>query len=868
MKPMELELQAFGTYADTSVIDFTRFYRRGLFLICGDTGAGKTTIFDGIMYALYDETSGSSRKVENLRSDYVQDNAVTRVRLTFEHKNLVYRVERTMYAHKRGDAALEMPKGKMITGKTNVNREIIDLLGLDYRQYKQVSMIAQGEFLELLFAKSDVRGDVFRKVFNTEYFKKIADRLKYMALSAKEEEKLRKEREKQALEGLLTEGGKEDLQNFTEEELNGYIDNMIEKDRQLDQQKKKEEEMLERQRENLIKEYQSVKSDNLELKKLEQLRKSLEQSKDKASEYRQKEKKIKEGQLAAAYIQPLFDRYEHTVKQIEELQEQLTAGKSRKKELAEKLKVINGKLIQSGRQKKQLAVLEKLQIQYEKFTEQLDEAKQIAELEFMEVKKQGELEEGLKKWRELSAKYETFKEEFLRNQAGILAKDLKEGSPCPVCGAIHHPKKASFPQSNVTEEILQQLEKEKEEALRISQDISQMCSTIHAQWQTRINQLRKNENLSSKKTGQAASAQLEKSVQELSKKIDKQKNIVGDDRHNDEQIVRELDQVKQQFLMLSGVIEEQAKKLPAVKDECKNIRQRFMLEVKRQKFKSEKAALDAIISQNELESLSHEVGKYQQMVQELQIQLRSLGRNLKRKVYQEEEYYLAQITDFDDRRKKLNRERKQLFNRIRTNSNVRRQLVNLREESLKSSEYRISLQNLSDTANGMLPGKTKLSLERYVQSAYFRMIVAEANNKLEQMTGGRYELLVRQEENNRQSQVGLDLDVYDYHTGKERTVKSLSGGEAFKAALALALGVSGVIQSLTGGVWIETIFIDEGFGSLDQESLEQAISTLESLTDGNRLVGIISHVTELKERIDCQIVVKKGMKGSKIMISE
>ncbi|HEX3026485.1 MAG TPA: SbcC/MukB-like Walker B domain-containing protein [Clostridia bacterium] len=189
----------------------------------------------------------------------------------------------------------------------------------------------------------------------------------------------------------------------------------------------------------------------------------------------------------------------------------------------------------------------------------------------------------------------------------------------------------------------------------------------------------------------------------------------------------------------------------------------------------------------------------------------------------------------------------------------------LKERKTFESRY-LAVSGLSKTANGELSGRQKLAFEQYVQASYFNRIIQRANTRLDRMTDGRFELRRRESAADLRSQTGLELDVLDHYTGKIRTVKSLSGGESFKASLSLALGLSDVIQSHAGGVEVDTMFIDEGFGSLDSESLEQAIRTLCELTDGNRLVGIISHVSELKERIDRQVVITKSPTGSVIRL--
>lgn len=859
MKPIALIMQAFGPYAEPAVIDFTPFYRQGLFLISGDTGAGKTTIFDGIMYALYDETSGSSRKVENLRSDYADDKTLTRVRLKFLHKGKTYEVERTFSRIKRGDAVLTLPDGRVITGKKQVNQAVVDLLGLDYRQFKQVSMIAQGEFLDLLYARSDVRGEVFRKVFNTEYYKKVSDLLKSMAIRAKEEEKFRQERKKQVMEGLPDR-----LQKLPEPEVLSGLEELVEKNKKRDQRLKKEEEQKEHRREQLLREYERVKRENQELKRLSDLRQCLEEKKKEAVSMRALEKRQRDGQKAIAYIKPLLELHEQKVSEYEKLRSQYEENKEKKKELEKEKKRWEQKKGLWEKQEKELALLNELSLNLEYWQEKKQESQTLLELEAEGNRLKNLLDARIDSLNQSAVEYENYRADFLKSQAGILGRTLKSGSPCPVCGSLEHPRIAPLQNREVNEETLKKLELRKDEEQKKVQEILGSCSVNEKEWELRKGQLEQIPGLGRKKDGASMLAWILKRQEEQSARLERQKAKIRTDILGKEEVDDCLKRITEEYHLCLGRIAEQEKKLPEAKSEGKTSRQSYMAQIKKQGFQSEKEAREAFLTQEELTAMERTIRQYQQELQELQIQIRTLGQKLRGKTIRDEEQYRLQLGETERQRKEISEERKQLYNEMRQLTQYGKQLERLEEESKSSEGDRLSLQILSDTANGTLNGKPKLSLERYVQSAYFRLIVTEANKKLDGMTNGRYELLVREETNNRQSQIGLDLDVYDYNTGKIRTVKSLSGGEAFKAALSLALGVSSVIQSFAGGVWVDTIFIDEGFGSLDQESLDQAIAVLASLADGNRLVGIISHVNELKERIDNQVQVIKGKTGSKI----
>lgn len=277
--------------------------------------------------------------------------------------------------------------------------------------------------------------------------------------------------------------------------------------------------------------------------------------------------------------------------------------------------------------------------------------------------------------------------------------------------------------------------------------------------------------------------------------------------------------------------------------------------------------MEACLDREELDRMEKETQAYENHVRDLQIRIRSLAPSLRGKKLCPEEEVREQIQRAEQQLKIVRNKLREEYSALERTKEVRRQLQVLFEESSRTEKTRLALQGLSDTACGSLKGKPKISLERYVQSAYFRMITQEANRRLEHMSSGRYELLVREEKENLQSRSGLDLDVYDYHTGKVRSIRSLSGGESFQAALSLALGVSGVIGQFAGGIRVETVFVDEGFGSLDEQSLETAVETLSALSREDCLVGIISHVPELKERIECRIEVEKNRGGSSVFFT-
>ena len=831
MRPIELEMEAFGPYAGNTCISFENCQRAGLFLICGDTGAGKTTIFDGIAFALYDAASTEVRKPENLHSDYVEEKAMSKVRLLFSHKGEQYQVTRTFNLNRKHEALLECPDKSVLTGRRAVNQKLQDILGLDYRQFKQVSMIAQGEFMNLLLAKSDMRSEIFRKVFDTEFYKIIADRLKSMSMQQREEERLREERRRQVLESW-----------------DALHPECTLGDRAL--------KTLER-----------IQKDNGELKNLDALRRELEGTKVQAGQIRELEKKLSEGKKANLYIKPLAEDCAAKKKLETDEEVRIKELKSQTRELEQEKKAL---LIQAAAAEKEeklsaeIAALEEQLLLYGKWQQ---EAEVLLKLESRKEELLESAEKQITAQKEQAIAYETYREEFFRSQAGLLARDLEEGKPCPVCGSRVHPAKSACEKQELSEAALKEMEAQKEKTSAELQRTLTALAENEKEWQTRMEHLRREEVLAGKKSGAAMQKKASSLIKETNARLERKKAKSRPGLPSQEAVRKRLEENAQRRAAAERETQICEKRGARLAKERKEAEGKLLLEVKQQKFPSRAKAMEACLDREELDRMEKETQAYENHVRDLQIRIRSLAPSLRGKKLCPEEEVREQIQRAEQQLKIVRNKLREEYSALERTKEVRRQLQVLFEESSRTEKTRLALQGLSDTACGSLKGKPKISLERYVQSAYFRMITQEANRRLEHMSSGRYELLVREEKENLQSRSGLDLDVYDYHTGKVRSIRSLSGGESFQAALSLALGVSGVIGQFAGGIRVETVFVDEGFGSLDEQSLETAVETLSALSREDCLVGIISHVPELKERIECRIEVEKNRGGSSVFFT-
>lgn len=1053
MKPLKIVISAIGPYAKETVLDFTSLGSYGLFLITGDTGAGKTTIFDAIAFALFGEASGTIRTVDTMRSDFADPFTKTYVDLTFLHKGKIYHIQRNpKYERPKkngqgmttesADAVLTLPDGDVVSGYKDTTNKIIDILGINYRQFKQIAMIAQGEFMQLLLADSKERGEIFRKVFNTEIFQLLQRNLKdkekkAYGLCASIEQSIL-----QYINGIiLPHDSKEELKKKIEEaSIHTASDILIDLDKINTIDKEKRDELLKR-----IKELQ--KKHELQIQKITQalhtntLFEELEKAKnrklkleERLDEYKDKQVKIHLGEKSLYTVYPYEKAYEkerESVNKLKEESRQLLYSLSLKREdikLAEKA-FHKEKEKEPEREELFAAIdrLSKLLPQYdmveslkknieslenekkkledkakyfeqvkENYTKQKDFVNkeldglsnielrlQVCEQELkekeVEILKQEEITNALKNVINNYKNYEDIQSTFLeanqkfidmntilieketaffREQAGILAKNLKAGEPCPVCGSTNHPNPTSFLEEAPSEEELKFYRLNCEDARNKAQRLSEKAASKKTELNISIEQFFKlakehasklvegitNESLYEDKVSKELFSKLDNTskilseskeelkvtYEELKKKLERKqtlKDTLLDIEKSYANIENEQDNIKKcinnNLLELSSKISEfnvlkssltydnkenankdlnlWTEKLNLLKEsykkaednyyqlhnEISNIeallsnlshrieegelleekaKEEFLYILKECGFERVDEYKDSLLTEAELLSLRKEMEDYKDALKKTSQDIERLEAETKDKDVVDIQMLETEKKGIEEKRAILDNSLEEIIGRLSSNLITENELKTALKQSETLQKEYIQISLLSRTANGELAGKPKLAFEQYVQATYFNQILMEANKRLRIMTNGRYELLRREDPLDLRSQTGLEINVLDNYTGRARSVKSLSGGEAFKASLSLALGLSDVIQSYAGGVEMNTLFIDEGFGALDGESLDQALQTLVTLTEGNRLVGIISHVSELKERIDKQIRIQKGNTGSEIKV--
>ncbi|WP_295086763.1 AAA family ATPase [Ruminococcus sp.] len=1089
MRPIRLEISGFGPYSRLTSLNLEALGEKGLYLITGDTGAGKTTIFDAITYALYGSASGENRDDDSmLRSKYATIDTPTYVELEFDYAGKRYKVSRNpsyVRQAKRGgglaqqpaNAVFTYPDGKVVSGKRDVDAAVADVIGLSEKQFKQIAMIAQGDFMKLITEDTSQRREILRHIFKTRNYQSLQESLREESSNLKSECDKRREGLKQYVSGISCDEDDEyfaeveklkaeippvefikeivtklitrdnaQVEIFTREseiidqklgEVNGRISKAEEKNkmllekertaRQLDdisQRGKLLSERLEKEKERQN-ELEKLREDIAALEAEMPLYAKASEQESQITEVRKElstlnelfEKSIKEkekcekrrAELKKEYADlettvestaKLTSEREELVRRASELytlakligdyeggshslREKIAEYKEYQAEhdsLVKKCEALTGEVYAMKKRRSEIegvdAEKEKLLHSQEITSKRYTELKKLSADIIEWEKRRSEQEEATDLYREaaesvfmLSEEYERSYRAFLDDRAGVLAESLKDGAPCPVCGSIQHPSPAKKQVGAPTESELEGLKAKLEKARNVAEKKSTEASAMKA----KADELEKTLNARLAelleccldKGSELCEKALESCTSELnilSKKLTEAEKLIAEKKRLD----RKIESLEKQEVGTMTAVSDSDKTLAELRSRCDNAEGMLkqlradaekgveaalgdcLMENAREKIVSERVALKArmagveaqLAAENERTSRKAELEK---LIPELENEITELnealtnntvqkaasesrlsemtdrfmelrsglrfesGENariyvlsLKKRCteirnayeaaekavnesekersalsgkYDQLKLHIDDLSDIDGEKELAERSRltaektqlaaklRQLHTRVTVNSTALENILN-GSSDLSELESRYSwVKNLSDTANGKLSEQSKFMLETYIQTAYFDRIIQRANQRLIVMSDGQYSLTRRTEYDDKRTQVGLDLDVIDHYNGSVRSVKTLSGGESFKASLSLALGLSDEIQCSAGGIQLDTMFVDEGFGSLDENSIEQAMRALAGLSDGHRLVGIISHVQALKQRIDKQIVVTKVKNG-------
>lgn len=1041
MKPIELTVSAFGPFPNETTIPFESLGERGLFLITGDTGAGKTTLFDAISFALYGNASGENRTTDSMRSHYANNDTLTYVKLRFSHKGKVYEITRNpLYqrSKKKGngvtdqkqDATMINPDGSVIAGYTQVTAKVNELLGVDYKQFKQIAMIAQGEFLKLLLAGSDERSVIFRKVFQTEGLDKIqlklkdAVKVKYGQLKSLEQSMVQYlsdiEMEPSNLHYEFLQSWIKEPDIYQAEQVVEVLSAYIKEDQEAYQAAAKENDARGKALIAVETAIAKATQDNQQLEKLSRLRTEYEQLIANAAVMEQKKLALAKAKAALYQVKPVQERYLACTEELKRLLSEEIRLRDKKaiclvqKEAVQKeakecetlavqmeehkvtLVKLNQELIKhseyaqvlakvKAEKQKELKLIEQAkesQLQNQKAIEEQKElAKELESFEQLEYliasnqqkidktkddhKKLMEMRKLLqaiqsdqlvakeltvsyqkaeKAYQEANTKAYEMEAAFYREQAGLLAKELTDGMPCPVCGSISHPKKAECTVAAPDKEQVQNAKKQSEDAMRV---LSGCSETLKVQNQTiaiKTEQVTQQyqEFFQESKVEPAkieltftelmnGAHVLQKECLELKSKQERKQAIVTRQKELSvviEKLTMDWNQKKDELAICkeglaakesqlavclkemqyedAAKVKEQQEKLQTL---CRNIQQKidqnalslkncekelaaieamsidnkerivqkdgeskalvkeYEAAILKTGLQSEESYLSCLIPEAELNRIAVECETYEKDCHTKKALIDQLGSDTKDIAFVDTRILSDTLQSARTAKEECEKLIQTVYYRLNKNSQIEKSVRKQFLDQEKLRESYLMLNDLSRTANGDIPQKARIRFEQYVQAFYFDKVIREANKRLEKMTFSQYTLMRREDAENLRSAAGLELVVMDHYTGKLRSVKSLSGGESFKASLSLALGLSDVIQSFAGGIELDSMFIDEGFGSLDSESLEQAMQTLDGLTNGNRMVGIISHVNELKERIDKKIIISKTLEGSTVKIS-
>lgn len=1029
MKPQKLTISAWGPYKDKVVIDFQKLGENGLFLITGPTGSGKTTLFDAISFALFGDLSGMVREKDKVRSDFAETDTQTFVELTFLHRAKHYTIQRNpryLRPKKRGEgfkaesenAILELPNGKFIEGTALVNEKIVSLLGMNHSQFKQISMIAQGEFQRLLLASSKERAEIFRNIFHTQIYENLQFILSKQARELRMQILERKNKIEEAIAGsVITE---EDDQKLLDQENLSYDKIIIAIDHTLERDKKQEKdisiELRKRDAETKeqVERISQAKTNNSKLLEQKETEKKIQLLEEKKPEIQCLEKKCEKAKKALQ-VRPVQLEYSNYHKRYSELKEEQEKLKKERLQLEESYQTLKASYDKKGYLEAFMDEKKAMEQQYLQWEASYNEIEQLNLEQKHKHQKINMFQQGieeinrellqkentLKEWQERvsllknleseielldrtrnikqeeqkrlvflqelgneivdlekelailqneyctidqeakkkKAEYEYQEDCYKKASAGILAQDLIDGKPCPVCGSTTHPRKAVIPSSVQKEEDIRKLKEESEQWQKKASAAQEKTAHFYGNVKGKKEQLRQELALVKKESIQEIETAYQILQEELSvmnqKERELKENCVQREKYirqaeglekeitqyqkEREEILALLESLQEEYHKMEGSIQAAKSKLPKetlTKEGVSALRKENEQLLKKEKDKYDKLLSDyqkaislleskkSLQAQNEADlqrtkilfmekleqykealkknGFGESVSSYSESllaeseILELEKHLKAFYENqksltdyLKRLNQECKDQELADISSMEQglreiecQKEHLQREKEILISRISANTRTLHSLLEKQKEMVALEEIYGKMNDLERITRG--ENAYRLVFEQYVLASYFDEILQAANLRLVKMSMGRYELERVKQVSDARTKSSLDIEVLDDYTGKLRHISTLSGGESFKAALSLALGMSDRMQSYAGGVAVDTLFIDEGFGALDSESLDQAMNTLMTLVGDNCMIGIISHVPELRERIEKKIMIEKTNTGSYI----
>ena len=872
MKPLNLVLSAFGPYAGETSVDFTRFGENGIFLIAGDTGAGKTTLFDAISFALYGEASGGKerRKSKSFRSDYASPRAETWVELTFCHKNATWRIRRNPEYERpkksgegttvqTANASLtDLDSGECFEGLTEVNGKIYELLGLTQDQFTQTVMIAQGDFLKILNASSDDRKALFQKLFNTSVYADLQWKLKDMNGACN------KEREDLDRRIVIAAGKIEPEPDFPERDniaiyrtearyadlLSDCLSRLIESERAARSDAEQNKRAAGEQAEALIAAIEQGKAVNGDFDALEKGERALASLLDQQSAMddladRLERARKAQGLLAdetlvrsnAMAVERQRKELAAAGENLAEAERALPEAEARKLE-AESHGAEADAMLASVRQLSDcIPVLKALEGQREKLRQQ-----EALLSKLLTASRQADLE------------YTAAKEGYYRSQAGLLAAELEDGKPCSVCGALSHPQPAQLTDESVTREAMEAADRRHREAADALHEADNARTSLRAQVDKDAARLRDMDI-----AGDETEQHLQRQIDELKARARRYRDAIDESRGACNALTIRLEKSR-------TAVEQGQKRLSSLLETGEGLEKQFRERRIAAGFDDERAYQLARLSESDMNDIESQLRIFGERKKSLSDQTAALREKLAGKARIDLSGLERQQQEWRAKKKAAETAEAALARKLTLHEDALKEIREARRQQKRKEEHWAVVRDLYNCCAGIAGGnrRAKLTFEAYVQQYYFKQVVAAANKRLTVLTDGLFTLRCKEEARDRVRQSGLDLDVLDRGTGQWRDVSTLSGGESFLASLALALGLSDVVQAQSGAIRMDAMFIDEGFGTLDDNALRNSLRVLADLADGKHLIGIISHVHDLEERIEKQIVVSKTLKGSKV----
>lgn len=941
MRPEKLTISAFGPYADKTEIDFSRLGEGGLYLITGDTGAGKTTIFDAITFSLYGQASGQVRDSAMFRSKYADTATETFVELEFSYQGKKYQIFRSpeyMAPKKRGtgltlrkaEAQLTYPDERQpVTKARDVTRAVEELLGLDYEQFTQIAMIAQGDFQKLLLAGTVQRGEIFRQIFHTGLYQQVQQKLKDAARNRYKEYDEMRRSITQYLDGVKfqqAEGtGAGEFAELKKVKFEGKLERSLElledfinqgeirenalftEEQEVDQKIRTMEKLL-----HLSSQKQSLEQkETFAEEQLKKLLPELEKATAEAEKYHDTDQKCEKLGLLIREKEEQLKKYqllEQLKEELDEIGTQLEKSRAQKEANIRQEEQIQKDMEQL---KKERSTLENSEVDLQKaMTEKEKRTQRKTELNGLETEirefrnlydatkeQQKKYQAACQEEKQQNEYYQQIFHRFLDAQAGLLAQELKNGLPCPVCGSTSHPHPKMLSGGHpVTQETLDNEKRELDKLVKDSTDQSVKAGKLkersNAAWKQIVlsaeelledfQRFRKESRSTAGQAGDFMTVwkqmilMINREKEQCGNLLEESDRKIREARENTkrkktvEKLLENLQKEKDRIQEKKNFCDREQAGLTMKAAENKKQQQNAAEEIRQIHLETGKEVLETEIKekQQEYRNLKENHKKAKETFERFQAEKERITSTIKTLREQQkeigeihEEEIRAQYTKSTAKKAELTEKRKELFSIQSGNREIFQKVQKQKEEMTAAEKEYVWIKNLSDTANGNLNGKAKIELETYIQMSYFDRILRRANVRLMTMSSGQYELKRQEQSENRKEKAGLDLNVIDHYNGTERSVKTLSGGETFQASLSLALGLSDEIQASAGGIRLDSMFVDEGFGSLDEEALSQAVKALSGLADGHRMVGIISHVAELKERIENKIIVTKQCSG-------